>query len=118
MFLDCLVKLTRLPSPCRLVKHSMSGGGRNMRGFDALDMDFIGRGIAGGRLGRYDELRYLPDKVARFLFEFYAMDYKDLQLPAYPSTASSGTIHKLLKTHNVCPASLHTKINARISKYV
>ena len=48
-----------------------------------------------------EELRYLSDKVARFLFEFHAEDYQALQLPAIPSTASSGTIHKLLKTDHV-----------------
>ncbi len=84
-----------------------------MRGFDALDMDMID--IAGDRLGTYEELCYLPDGVARFLFEFHAMVYRESQLPAYPSTASSGTI-QLLKTHNVCTGSLHTKTNARISK--
>ena len=85
------------------------GGGPNRRGFDALDMDLIGRGFAGGRLEKYEELCYLPDKVTRFLFEFHAEDYRNLQLPAIPSTASSGTIHKILKSHDVWPGLLHTK---------
>ena len=74
------------------------------RGFDALNMDLAGRGWAGKGLGQYDELCYLADKVARFLFEFHAADadYLALALPAIPSTASSGAIHKLLKTEQVC----------------
>ena len=73
-----------------------------MRGYDALDCTLISQGSAGYRLGRMSELCFLSDKVARFLFEFYADDYKRLRLPAKPSSASSGTIHKLLKTPHVC----------------
>ncbi len=47
-------------------------------------------------------LSFLADKVARFLFEFHADDYKRLGLPVLPPFASSGTIHKLLKTRHVC----------------
>ncbi len=44
----------------------------------------------------------MPDKAARFLFEFHADDYKTLRLPAIPSSTSSGDVHRLLKTHHVC----------------
>ena len=49
-------------------------------------------------------LLFLADKVARFLFEFHADDYKGLGLPVtvIPPYASSGAIHKLLKTPHVC----------------
>ena len=87
---------------CRNIKHSLSGGGKGMRGYDALDCTLISQGSAGHRLGRMSELCFLSDKVARFLFEFYADDYKRLRLPVKPSSASSGTIHKLLKTPHVC----------------
>ena len=71
-------------------------------------MDLAGRGAAGRNLGTYNELCYLPDKVARFLFEFHAVNYQALQLPAIPSTASSGSIHKLLKTDHVIMACMAT----------
>ena len=87
---------------CRNIKHSLSGGGKGMRGYDALDCTLISQGSAGHRLGRMSELCFLSDKVARYLFEFHDQDYKDLGLPAKPSSASSGTIHKLLKTPHVC----------------
>jgi len=73
-----------------------------MKGYDALDCTLISLGSAGHRLGQLSELCFLPDKVARFLFEFHASDYKGLGLPVIPSSASSGTIHKLLKTPHVC----------------
>jgi len=86
---------------CRNITHSLSGGGKGMRGYDALDCTLISRGFAGPRLGRLSELCFLPDKVARFLFEFHADDYKSLGLPVIPTSASSGDIHKLLKTPHV-----------------
>jgi hypothetical protein len=73
-----------------------------MKGYDALDCAMISRASASARLGRYNELCFLPDKEARFLFDFHADSYKTLRLPAIPSSASSGDIHKLLKTHHVC----------------
>ncbi len=91
---------------CRRTTHSLVGGGAIQDGFDKLDMDLTGRGSAGRKLGTvtYDELCYLPDEVARsFLFEFHAENYQTFHLPAIPSTASRGTIHKLLKTDNVWP---------------
>ena len=84
------------------------------RGFDSLNMDLAGRGWAGKVLGKYDELCYLADKVARFLFEFHAADYQALLLPAIPSTASSGAIHQLLKTEKVCRYMLFLPANSKI----
>ena len=81
-----------------MITHSLSGGGKGMKGYDALDCAMISRGSVGARLGRYNELCFLPDKAARFLFEFHADDCKRLRLPAIPS---SGDIHTLLKIHDV-----------------
>ncbi len=44
----------------------------------------ISRGYAGKHLGRLSELSFLADKVARFLFEFRADDYKGLGLLVIP----------------------------------
>jgi hypothetical protein len=81
--------------------HSLSGGGRSMRGYDALDCTMIARGCAGARLRRYNELKFLPEKVALFLLEFHADDFKSLRLSAIPSAASSGTFHKTLKIDHI-----------------
>jgi hypothetical protein len=82
----------------RMITHSLSGGGKGMKRYDALDCAMISRGSAGARVGRYKELCFLPDKTPRFLYESHADDYKGLRHPAIPS---SGDIHKLLKTHHV-----------------
>jgi hypothetical protein len=86
-----------------MITHSLSGGGKGMTGYNALDCAMISRESAGARLGRYTKLCFLLDKAARFLYEFHADDYKGLGLPAIPSSTSSGDIHKLLKlkTHHV-----------------
>ena len=89
----------------RMITHSLSWGGKGMKGYDALYCTMISRrkksrGSAGARLGRYNELCFLPDKAARVLFEFHTEDY--MRLPAIPSSTSSGDIHKLFKTHHVC----------------
>ncbi len=74
-----------------------------MKGYDALECTLISRGYAGKKyLGHLSEFSFLADKVARFLFEFHADDYKGLGLPVIPPHASSGAIHKLLKTPHVC----------------
>jgi hypothetical protein len=72
-----------------------------MKGCDAHDCVMISRGSAGARLGQCNELYFLQDKAARFLYEVHADDYKGLRLLAIPSSASSRDIHKLLKTHHV-----------------
>jgi hypothetical protein len=73
-----------------------------MKGYDALECTLISKGFAGKHLGHLSELSFLPDKVARFLFEFHANDYKSLGLPAIPPFASSGKIHKILQPIHVC----------------
>jgi hypothetical protein len=87
---------------CSKLTHSLSGGGRGIKGYDALECTLISRGYAGEHLGHLSELSFLTDKVARFLSEFHAYDYKSLGLPVIPPFASSGTIHKILRTNHVC----------------
>jgi hypothetical protein len=71
-----------------------------MRGYDVLFQKALLVHAWGGSASC--ELCFLPDKVARFLFEFHADDYKSLGLLAIPTSASSGDIHKLLKTPHAC----------------
>ena len=60
-----------------------------MKGYDALECTLISRGYAGKHLGHLSELSFLADKVARFLFEFHADDYKGLGLPVIPPYAQN-----------------------------
>ena len=49
--------------------HRLSGVGSHNLGYDALPWEMIVHGNC-GEYGRYTELEVLPDKVARYLFEF------------------------------------------------
>lgn len=42
----------------RFITHSLTGGGSHQLGYDALDLDYIKQGNAGGQLGRYEVLSY------------------------------------------------------------
>ncbi len=66
-----------------MITHSLSGGGKGMKGCDALDCAMISRGSAGARLGRYNVLCFLPDIATRFLYEFHVDDYKGLRLLSF-----------------------------------
>ena len=92
----------------RLITRSLTGGGpHQVLGYDALDLDFIKQGDAGGGLGSYAVLCNLPDKVAKYLLEFHPNDYMGLGLPAIPDGASSGDIHKMLNAGQVLLCCLH-----------
>jgi hypothetical protein len=83
------------------VTNSLTGGGNRLLGHDALDLDFIRRGDAGGMLGKYGVLSALSEKVAKYLLEFDAGDYMRRGLPSIPDGSSSGQIHTMLQTNQV-----------------
>ncbi len=66
----------------------MLGGGGEYGGFNALDYRKIKHGYA-GKLGTYNILSVLPDKFARFLFEFHAHRFERLDLPFFPADRTS-----------------------------
>ena len=82
-------------------------------GFDALDYRKIRQGNA-GKLGTYDILSVLPDKFARFLFEFHAHRFESLDLPFLPADRSDFDVHGALlddKVHEyvmLCTQIRHT----------
>jgi hypothetical protein len=66
---------------CSLVEGSL--------GNDALNLDFIKQGDAGGTLGLYSVLSNLHNKVAKYLLEFHTSDYLGLGLPAIPESTKA-----------------------------
>jgi hypothetical protein len=75
--------------------HRAQVGGRQYGGFDALDYSKIRQGNA-GKLGTYEILSVLPDKFARFLFEFHAHRFECLDLPILPADRSDFDVHRAL----------------------
>ena len=83
---------------CSLVKDDVPCG------YQALDWESILHGNA-GELGDYSELAILPDKIARFLYEYHSESYLSLQLPQLPDDRSNFDFHGMLIPHQV---DLHT----------
>ena len=84
------------------------GGGGQHGGFDALDYRKIHQGNA-GTLGDYPILSVLPDKFARFLFEYHSHRFESLDLPELPADRSDYDVHGALlddkvqnKWHTLC----------------
>jgi hypothetical protein len=80
--------------------HTLVGGGGQMGGFDALDYRRIKQGDA-GKLGNYPILSVLPDKFARFLFEFHGFRFESLHLPLLPADRSDFDVHGALEDDKV-----------------
>ena len=80
--------------------HTLVGGGGQYGGYDALDYRRIKHGDA-GKLGNYPILSYLPDKFARFLYEFHAFRFESLDLPPLPADRSDFDVHEALKDEQV-----------------
>ena len=83
-----------------LMTHRLSGGGTHNRGYDALRWDSILHGDC-GEYGRYHDLSVLPDKIARYLFEFDSDSYASFNLPLIPEDRSLVAIHSLLNPPQV-----------------
>ncbi len=70
------------------------------QGCAALDWEKILHGHAAD-LGENKELAVLPDKIARYLYEFHAESYASHGLPALPVDRSSVSVHGILKPAQV-----------------
>ena len=89
--------------------HTLVGGGCQHGGFDALDYRKIRQGNA-GNLGTYDILSVLPDKFARFLFEFHARRFQRLDLPFLPADRSDFDVHEALLDDKVHENFIHCSV--------
>ena len=72
----------------RHLEHYLEGGGMN--GYDALRHEAILHGDA-GKLKKNDIISLLPDKVARFLYEYHDNRFQRLDLPLFLTTGVSLT---------------------------
>ena len=84
----------------RYIVHTLVGGGGQQEGFDALDYRKIKHGDS-GMLGKYDIFSVLPDKFARFLYEFNDFRYSALDLPPLPADRSDFDVHGAIDNDQV-----------------
>ena len=96
----------------RLLTHRLAGGDRRgeSRGYFAVSWESILHGDV-GEYGTYKVLSVLPDKVARYLFEFHAENYARLNLPPLPDNRDSAVIHGLLNAVQVILFICHIEHN-------
>ena len=84
----------------RLLVHSLASGGSHNLGYYELRWDTILHGNA-GELGKYAMLKTLPDKIARFLYEYHDSSYGSLDLPPLEVDRSRIDVHGILEPHEV-----------------
>ena len=60
-----------------------------------------------GKLGNYPVLSVLPDKFARFLFEYHSHRFESLDLPQLITDRSDFDVHRALLDDKV-PTNCHT----------
>jgi hypothetical protein len=92
----------------RHLEHYLEGGGIN--GYDALRHESILHGDA-GKLGKYDIISFLPDKVARFLYEYHDNRFQRLDLPPIPDDRSEFDVHAALKPDQVVHSNYFSYLN-------
>ena len=98
MGIRVLVNIWERAKTRRHLEHYLEGGGVN--GYDALRQENILKGDA-GKLGKYDIISFLPDKVARFLYEYHDNRFQRLDLPPIPEDRSEFDVHAGLKPEQV-----------------
>jgi hypothetical protein len=84
----------------RFITHFLAGGGTHNRGYHALRWEMILHGNA-GEMGKYAVLSVLPDKIARFLYEYHDTSYTSLGLPPIPLYRSDISVHGILRPDQV-----------------
>ena len=81
-------------------------------GYDALDYRLILVHGDAEKLGKYPILSKLPDKVARFLYEFHDFHFQRLpvRLPPLPDDRSAINVHAILSPPEVVNISCVTML--------
>ena len=77
------------------ITHELCGGGAGRVGYLALPWQVMLNGSAGS-LGDYNVLRHLPEKIAKYLFEYHAEKFPTLLLPAIPLDRSLVDVHGMM----------------------
>ncbi len=77
--------------------YTLVGGGGLHEGFNALHYRKIKHGDA-GKFGNYPILSMLPDKFARFLYEFHDFRFTSLDLPPLPAVRINFDVHGAINT--------------------
>ena len=70
-----------------------------------------------GEFGKYTILKYLPDKIAQFLYEYHDSEYVSLDLPPLELDRSDINVHGVLNPYQVDNLFKYVEY-AQYTKYV
>ena len=90
----------------RNITHSLAGGGTHNLGYRSVRWEAILQGQV-DPLGKYSVARYLPEKIARFLFEFHGDMFKTMGIRELPPDRSDVNVHGMLKAPQASDRNLH-----------
>ena len=97
----------------RNITHSLAGGGTHNLGYHSIKWEAILRGQV-DPLGNYPVAKYLPDKIARFLFEFHGDMFQSMGLHELPHDRSGLNVHGMLKSPQASDHKIHNLRNQYI----
>ena len=97
----------------RNITHSLAGGGTHNLGYRSIKWEAILHGQV-DPLGNYPVAKYLPDKIARFLFEFHGDMFQSLGLYELPPDRRGLNVHGMLKSHQASDHKIHNLRNQYI----
>ena len=86
----------------RDITHQLLGGGSHNISWGALRwQEMVGTDKV--RFGKLRKLHYLPKKIANFLHEFHAEDFRSLNLPSLPSDRGhlDASVHAMLRPMDI-----------------
>ena len=85
----------------RNITHRLISGARHRNiGYEAVLWYEILFGEVRG-LGTYPFAQILPDKIARFLFEFHHKEFRSMELPDLPDNRGQLDVHRMLNIRQV-----------------
>ena len=79
----------------RNITHRLASGGHHSTGYHSVRWDVILQGRV-DPFGMYAVTRILPEKIAKFLFEFHGDMFQDFGLPQLPPDRSDLNVHGML----------------------
>ena len=101
----------------RNITHRLAGGGHQNTGYFSVRWDVIGQGRV-NPFGMYAVTSVLPEKMAKFLFEFHGDKFQNIGLPILPPDRSDLDVHGMLTASQASDHSLQPTVSKLSMFYI
>jgi hypothetical protein len=101
----------------RNITHRLAGGGHQNKGYFSVRWDVIGQGRV-DPFGMYAVTSVLPEKIAKFLFEFHGDKFQNIGLPILPPDRSDLDVHGMLTASQASDHSLQPTVSKLSMFYI